>query len=324
MRSAIVVLCLVTTSTQAEQKDKPARRLESYLLLGHGAVLTAAIVARKFRRMGVPIAATMSAAAFALRSIRTYRELQAADNPTAKELKHLKYNLFFSLLATPLSFFGIMRGVRAVQGDGWKMLVPFATPQNSTTWRSRLIGTTFFGNFLLSRVIDWRAHENININPLTSYNYAIGTVYDIVGGVLGNIALNNSSTLLGRLQSAGILTATYSMVNIYVQEIQRLTKQHEFKTANLFFDNSWGLFVSTPRNLLTWLTFHKLATKATGVGSAVVVGALWHTLNMANKIERRVWYTNSKLSYLTKDNNFLQAVLDRSWDDFKIWQKKKG
>ena len=303
------------------------RKIETILHLGYGLTTTASIVIRKLRKIGVPVAATMGAAAFALRSFRTYRKLNQAKNEgyeglNKKEIRHLQFDFWYSVALVPIIALGLPSAMGAINGGGWRSLVPFAIPKNGNKYKTFIIGTTFAGGLLMSRYIDWMAHEKRGINPLKSHNFAINTVYDLVGGILCTLALNNSGTLLGRLKSAGIMSASYTLVNSYVQEVQRLLHDKQHEVANVYFDTNYGMFVANPRNLLIWAIFHRMAAKATGYSSAFVATTLWNAFNFAQRYERRVWYSNSKLTYLTTEKRFWRSIFTRKWSDFAVWRKK--
>ena len=104
------------------------------------------------------------------------------------------------------------------------------------------------------------------------------------------------------------ISIAYSYGNVYVQEIQGLFND-EFSGRNIQWDNQWGAFHSSPRNLIDWSLWN-LMVKAK-VHPAIVAG-----VKGADGIQRKIWYSNSKLSYLRDELSYWEAMWDVQIEDY--------
>jgi len=281
-------------------------KLETALQLIHAPVMLLSIVKRK--PILAPIAGVIAAAAFAIRTHRTWNELQDKrvnfELPNEAEEHTLIYNVAFNAVAVPVALWGgaavgkVIGKLKRASWRAWRHL----------SWREKMANLDFVTSFSLSRAIDTKAHMQRKENPLKSKNFVINTGYNVLGAFMNRQALVSSSTWRGRIVSMFAISAAYSYGNIYVQEIQGLFGD-EFSGRQIQWDNQWGTFHSSPRNLIDW-TLWNLLVKAK-VHPTIVTG-----IKGIDGIQRKIWYSNSKLSYLRDEYSYLEAMFDLKKEDY--------
>ena len=129
---------------------------------------------------------------------------------------------------------------------------------------------------------------------------------------MGRYALLKSDTFKGRLLGTIGYSAAYTYTNIWVQEVQKRFWGSRFSADNLKFDNMWGLFHSTPRNLLHWWIWNGIVARP-GVNPAYVAGLITG-MNVLDGLQRKWWYAHAKLNYLRDDVTFFRALFSKRVD----------
>ena len=289
---------------------------EQLLQLSHAPAMVWAIIKRK--PLLALTAGTVGAGAFALRTIRLQQEYmhRVADGEWENEREEIaaQHNVALSALLVPSMLVGgkmVSRLLGRAKRASWRAW-------RGQSWRSRIANLDFIAHFGISRTIDAKSHLERKENPLTSHNYGINTGYNVIGAFMNRYALMRSQTWGGRLTGMVALSAVYSIGNVYVQELQKLMGS-EFDADNLRFDNMWGVFHSSPRNLLDWSLWNMLVSRITGPGVASCLAPLITGIRLADGVQRKIWYSQSKLSYLYDNYSFWEAQLDMRVKDYWPW-----
>ena len=283
----IISLCLLG----AEKKvDHHLQGLQDVLSILHLPLMAGAFITRKPHI--ALMAGGVSAGAFILRSI----------NGTDEE--DSKYMYWVNRIMIPTSLVGGWAASRMVLSSGAKRLI--MRKWSDKSWRQRFAELEVLTGFILSRGIDAHAHIRRGENPLTTKNYYIGTAYNVLGAFMGRYVLMQSDTLKHRIIGAAALSAAYTFTNIWTQDVQRLIWGSEFNPRNLKFDNAWGTFQSTPRNLIYWWGWNALVSSP--ALSAGQIATLTTTIKIVDGLHRKYWYANAKLKYLREDVPFWRAL----------------
>ena len=295
-------------ASQQRSKEITSKSIkhETVLQLVHAPLMLTAFLKRA--PMLAPLAGVIAAAAYTMRTHRTWRELQDKridfQLPNEREEHTLIYNVLFNAVAVPVALWGgnaigkLLGRAKRASWRAWRHL----------SWREKMANLDFVTSFSLSRLIDTKAHMQRKENPLKSKNFVINSGYNVLGAFLNRQALVTSGTWRGRLAAMFAISAAYSYGNIYVQEIQGLFGDG-FSGRQIQWDNQWGTFHSSPRNLMD-STLWNLLVKAK-VHPAIVT-----TIKGADGIQRKIWYSNSKLSYLRDDYSYLEAMWDIQPGDY--------
>lgn len=263
--------------------------LETALQIAHLPLLASAFIL-KHRGLAV-LAGTVSAGSFTLRA------LSDEEEPT--------YMRAMNRLLIPVSLIGGWGATRLVLKSQAKRSIFRAWSEKG--WRQRYAELDALVGFTLSRVIDGHAHIRRGENPLMSYNFWIGTAYNVMGAFIGRYVLIRSDTFKNRLIAAGALSAAYTYTNIWTQEMQGLIFGAEFDHRNLRFDNQWGIFHSSPRNLAYWATWNAIA--GTKILPPAFISTVLSGMHVIDGLQRKYWYANAKLDYIRhEDVTFIQAL----------------
>ena len=290
----------------AHNETPETNKLETVLQLAHAPIMLTAFLKRKPTL--APLAGVIAAAAFALRSRRTWRELRRKrvnfELPDEAEEHTLFYNALLNTAGAPVALWGggvvgkLIGKVKRASWRAWRHL----------SWRDKMANLDFVSSFSLSRAIDAKAHLQRKENPLKSKNFVINTGYNTLGAFLNRQALVSSGSWRGRIMSMMAISIAYSYGNVYVQEIQGLFGD-DFSGRNIQWDNQWGAFHSSPRNLIDWSLWNMLVR-------AKAHPAIVTTIKGADGIQRKIWYSNSKLSYLRDELSYWEAMWDVQKGDY--------
>ena len=295
----------------------PVRLAESWSQAAYGALFAAGIMVKKLRPQAVPLAAATAAFSFLMRSVRGVKSLQTERSLLLLDIveeNNRIYNNAFNLAAMPLSFWGLNSAAAAFNNKSWSFFIPFSFRDKGKT----LLSLDFVTSFSVARFTDFKSHRDRNINPLTSKNYMLNSLDNLIGASVKARALDNSDTMQLRLKNTGILSLTYALFNIYVQNMYFLFARDDITIENHKFNNMWGVFHSGPRNVVDWTLWHFLhgKVKNSNVPTAVAIGGLMSAARFIDGWQKKTWYANSKLSYLKEDKNFLEAFAELNLDEY--------
>ena len=322
----------------------PVRLTEAWSQATYGALFGAGILIRKIRPTAVPIASLTAAFSFAMRSVRGVRSLQterALLLLDIREENNRVYNNTFNVVAIPISIWGLNSAANAFTNDGWKFFVPFRDVKNikdmKDIWRFILpfrkvkngkttenmkeimLSLDFFTSFGVARYADAKSHLDRNINPLTSKNFMLNTLDNLLGASVKARALDNSDTMPRRFKNTAILSLTYALFNVYVQNMYFLFLRDDITIENHKFNNMWGVFHSAPRNVIDWTLWHHLYGKAKSSPLSTATNIVWlmNAARFLDSWQKKTWYANSKLSYLKEDKSFYEAFADLSLSEYR-------
>ncbi len=296
----------------------PVRLTESWSQAAYGVLFASGILVKKVRPTAVPMAAVTAAFSFLMRSVRGIRSLQAERSLLLLDMREENnriYNNTFNLAAMPLSFWGLNRGASAITDKSWRFLIPFRNlEERKDVW----VSLYFVYSVGVARYADAKSHLDRNINPLTSKNFMLNSLDNLLGASLKTNALNSSDTMSRRFKNAGVLSLTYALLNIYMQNMYFIFSRDDITIENHKFNNMWGVFHSGPRNVLDWTLWHYLHSKVkhSTLPTFVVASGLITAAGFIDSWQKKTWYANSKLSYLKEDKNFLEAFADISLSEY--------
>ena len=312
----------------------PVRLTESWSQAAYGALFAAGILVKKIRPKVVPVASVTAAFSFLMRSVRGVRSLQTERSLLlldVKEENNRVYNNTFNIVAMPISFWGLNSAANAFTNSGWRFFIPFKDVKNVSGmkdfWRLLLpfrgakhlksregmkeimLSLDFFTSFGVARYADAKSHLDRNINPLTSKNFMLNSLDNLLGASVKARALDNSDTMRRRFKNTAILSLTYALLNVYVQNMYFLFLRDDITIENHKFNNMWGVFHSAPRNVVDWTLWHHLYGKAKGSSLPTAATIVWlmNTGRFIDSWQKKTWYANSKLAYLKEDKNFFEA-----------------
>lgn len=295
--------------------SRTSRRLiEANSHIVAGLAFVAGILSSKLRPVALPIASTLSAYHFlarglqGLESLELERALLVID---MQEESNRIYNNYFNLIASPISFVSMMWGAQAIAntGLGWRFFMPLNKPGKG-------VGPQVVIGFAVSRIADAKSHLDRNLNPLTTKNFWLNSFDAVLSAMILKHALGKSETLGGRLRAAGLTSLTYALFNVYAQNFYYLVFRDEITPENHKFNNMWGLFHSSVRNVAEYTLFHYIN------GHANWLLKLFKTVD---SLQKKVWYASAKLAYLKEDKNFFEAFLGSldNWEEYNLWQIKQ-
>lgn len=312
----------------------PVRLTEAWSQATYGALFAGGILIRKIRPTAVPIASITAAFSFLMRSVRGVRSLQTERSLLLLDIgkeNNRVYNNTFNLAAMPLSFWGLNSAANAFTNNGWKFFIPFKDVRNikdvKEVWRFLLplrnnrnlknregmkeimLSLDFFTSFGVARYADAKSHLDRNINPLTSKNFMLNSFDNLLGGSVKARALDTSDTMYRRFKNTAILSLTYALFNVYVQNMYFLFSRDDITIENHKFNNMWGVFHSAPRNVIDWTLWHHLYGKvqSSPLPTAATIVWLMNAGRLIDSWQKKTWYANSKLAYLKEDKNFFEA-----------------
>ena len=296
----------------------PVRLAEAWSQATYGALFAAGILVKKIRPTAVPLASVTAAFSFLMRSVRGIKSLQRERSLLLLDMREENnriYNNTFNLAAMPLSFWGLNRGARAIADNSWRFLIPFYNMRTRKDW---LISLDFVYSIGVARYADVKSHLDRSINPLTSKNFMLNSLDNLLGASLRANALDSSDTILRRFKNTGVLSMTYALFNVYMQNMYFLFSRDDITIENHKFNNMWGVFHSGPRNVIDWTLWHYLHTKVKNSRGPVLVAVsgLITAMSSINSWQKKAWYANSKLSYLKEDKNFLEAFADINLSEY--------
>lgn len=294
------------------------RLTEAWLQATYGALFAAGILVEKIRPTAVPLAAMTAAASFLMRSVRGVKSLQlerALLMIDQREEDSRIYNNIFNILAIPVSFWGLTHSAYAIANNSWRFFVPFYGVKDR---KSLMLSLDFISHIIVGRYADAKSHLDRNINPLTSKNFMLNSLDNMLGASVKARALDLSDTMASRFKNTGIMSATYALFNIYVQNMYFLFSRDDITIENHKFNNLWGMFHSGPRNVVDWTLWHYLygKVKRRNIPTAALVVGLMNVGRFIDGWQKKTWYANSKLSYLKEDMSFREALIGISLDDY--------
>ena len=298
----------------------PVRLTEAWSQTAYGALFAAGILVKKIRPTTVPLASVTAAFSFLMRSVRGVKSLQTERSllllDIAEENNRI-YNNTFNIAAIPVSFWGLNAASRAVNNSSWKKFIPFYKMKSR---KDLLLSFDFISHFSVARYTDIKSHLDRNINPLTSKNFMLNSFDNLLGAYLRAMAIGGSADgIQGRFKNTAALSLTYALFNIYVQNMYFLFLRDDITIENHKFNNMWGMFHSGPRNVLDWTLWHYLHGKVKNgnVPTAVAIGGLMNVARIIDGWQKKVWYANSKLSYLKEDKSFFEAFADLNIEEYR-------
>ena len=282
------------------------RMLESSTHALYGLMFVAGILFKKIRPFAVPLSSVIAAFSFSLRtargvrSLRTERALLLID--TREENNRIYANIF-NAIAVPVSFFGLYYGAKSIVNvGGWRFFIPFRG------WKNNMINLDIGAGLIAGRASDVKSHIDHNLNPMTTKNFWLNSLDNGLGSLLKGHALSGSESLPGRFKSTGLLSLTYALFNIYVQNLYFLFAKDEVTIENHKFNNMWGMFHSAPRNVVDWSIFWRISNKLNGMVASPdknIGRGVYFASKFFDGWQKKTWYASSKLDYLKEDKNFL-------------------
>ena len=290
----------------------PVRMTEAWSQALYGALFIAGLLSSNIRPLAVPLASTTAALSFLMRSVRGVRSLQLERSLLLLDVKaenNRIYNNLFNIAAIPVSFWGLQSAARAFTNKSWNFFVPFHGIKNRKGW---VLSLDFITSFGVARYTDAKSHLDRNINPLTSKNYMLNSLDNLLGASVRSRAIYNSDTIARRIRNTATLSLTYALFNIYVQNMYFLFLRDDITIENHKFNNMWGAFHSAPRNILDWTLWHYASSKVSSGSKpiAFAIGGLMNIARFGDGWQKKTWYANSKLAYLKEDKSFLEAFAD--------------
>ena len=309
-------LDLLAAFCHASWGRTPVRLTEAWSQATYGALFAAGILVKKVRPTAVPLAALTASFSFLMRSVRGIRSLQAERALLLLDMREENnrvYNNTFNLAAIPISFWGLNSAASAFNNKTWSFFIPFKDKGKT------LLSLDFITSFSVARYTDAKSHLDRKINPLTSKNFMLNSFDNLLGGSVKARALDNSDTMLRRFKNTAILSLTYALFNIYVQNMYFLFSRDDITIENHKFNNMWGAFHSGPRNVMDWTLWHYLHGKAKGskAPAAVIIAGMMNIGRFTDSWQKKTWYANSKLAYLKEDKSFLEAFADLNFDEYR-------
>ena len=322
----------------------PVRQTEAWSQAAYGALFAAGILIKKIRHQAVPLASVTAALSFFMRSVRGITSLQTERSLlllNIGEENNRVYNNMFNIAAIPISFWGLNSAANAFTNSGWRFFIPFRDVRNTKSmkevWKLLLpfrnskninnsagmkeimLSLDFFTSFGVARYADAKSHLDRNINPLTSKNFMLNSLDNLLGGSVKARALDTSDTMLRRFKNTAVLSLTYALFNVYVQNMYFLFSRDDITIENHKFNNMWGLFHSGPRNVIDWTLWHHLYGKAKNspVSTATTIVWLMNAGRFIDSWQKKTWYANSKLSYLKEDKSFMEAFAELNLDEYR-------
>ena len=292
--------------------SRTGRRLvEANSHIVSGIAFVAGILSKRLRPVAIPLSSTLSAYHFLARGLQGIEHLhleRALLLVDMQEESNRIYNNYFNLLASPVSFISLLWGAQAIvkTGQGWRFFIPLNKPGKG-------VGPQVAIGFAVSRVADAKSHLDRQLNPLTTKNFWLNSFDAVLSAMILGHALGNTKTLGGRLRAAGLTSLTYALFNVYAQNFYYLAFRDEITPENHKFNNMWGLFHSSIRNVAEYSLFHWWNGHAN-----------WalQLFKMVDSLQKKVWYADAKLAYLKEDKNFFEAFLGSldNWEGYNLLQ----
>ena len=309
-------LDLLAAFCHASWGRTPVRLTEAWSQAAYGALFATGILVKKVRTPAVPLASVTAAFSFLMRSVRGIKSLQSERSLLlldVQEENNRVYNNTFNLVAIPISLWGLNSAASAFNNKTWSFFIPFKDKGKT------LLSLDFITSFSVARYTDAKSHLDRNINPLTSKNFMLNSFDNLLGGSVKARAIDNSDTMLRRFKNTAVLSLTYALLNIYVQNMYFLFSRDDITIENHKFNNMWGAFHSGPRNVMDWTLWHYLHGKVKGNKApfAIAIGGMMNVGRFLDSWQKKTWYANSKLAYLKEDKSFLEAFADLNIDEYR-------
>ncbi len=295
------------------------RMTEAWSQAAYGTMFAAGFLIKKIRPQVMPLASVTAAFSFLMRSVRGIKSLQAERSLLLldeREENSRIYNNTFNIVAIPISFWGIGAAARAITSS-WNKFIPF---YNMKSRGDLLLSLDLINHFSVARYTDIKSHLDRGINPITSKNFMLNSVDNLLGAYLRTMAIGSADGgIQGRFKNTAALSLTYALLNIYVQNIYFLLWRDDITIENHKFNNMWGVFHSGPRNVVDWTLWHYLRGKVnhSTVPTAVAIGSLMSVARVLDGWQKKVWYANSKLAYLKEDKSFFEAFAELNLDEYR-------